>query len=242
MTIYVFDLGGVLINLNVARCMHAFEELMGEQNMRTILGMDSRGEGVKAVSVASKQLMVDFEQGLISTDTFVQEVLAYCRPGTTPQQVIDAWMAMLEDLPSERLAFIDDLRSRGYKTYLLSNGNDLHFEFIDRTYNLSPRFDALFLSQKMHMAKPDPEIYRAVHQAIHPAPDDEIIFIDDLELNRLSAEKTVPWHTYSSIASLSPFLFRHFHITSYRHDVFIKKSPFLLHNSQKSSTFAAAKV
>ena len=214
MTIYVFDLGGVLINLNVTRCMHAFEELMGEQNMRTILGMDSRGEGVKAVSVASKQLMVDFEQGLISTDTFVQEVLAYCRPGTTPQQVIDAWMAMLEDLPSERLAFIDDLRSREYKTYLLSNGNDLHFEFIDRTYNLSPRFDALFLSQKMHMAKPDPEIYRAVHQAIHPAPDDEIIFIDDLELNRLSAEKTVPWRTYSSIASLSPFLFRHFHITS----------------------------
>ena len=62
MTIYVFDLGGVLINLNVARCMHAFEELMGEHNMRTILGMDSRGEGVKAVSVASKQLMVDFEQ------------------------------------------------------------------------------------------------------------------------------------------------------------------------------------
>ena len=136
MTIYVFDLGGVLINLNVTRCMHAFEELMGEQNMRTILGMDSRGEGVKAVSVASKQLMVDFEQGLISTDSFVREVLAYCRPGTTPQQVIDAWMAMLEDLPAERLSFIDDLRSRGYKTYLLSNGNDINEAMMEK-FNVS---------------------------------------------------------------------------------------------------------
>lgn len=203
MKIYIFDLGGVLIHLTVTRCMQAFETLMGEQNMRAVLGMDRNGEGVKAVSVASKQLMVDFERGLISSDTFVQEVLAYCHPGTTPQEVIDAWMSMLGDLPAERLAFIDDLRSRGYKTYLLSNGNDLHFEFIDRTYHLSPRFDALFLSQKMHMAKPDPEIYRAVHYAIHPAPDDEIIFIDDLELNRLSAEQTVSWRTFSSIASLA---------------------------------------
>ena len=36
---YVFDLGGVLIKLNVGRCMRAFEALMGEQNMRAVLGM-----------------------------------------------------------------------------------------------------------------------------------------------------------------------------------------------------------
>ena len=58
--IYVFDLGGVLINLNVQRCFQAFEKLMGEENMRLVLGMDSRGEGIKAVSIASKQLMANF--------------------------------------------------------------------------------------------------------------------------------------------------------------------------------------
>ena len=91
---YVFDLGGVLIKLNVARCMRAFEALMGEQNMRAVLGMDANGEGVKAVSIASKQLMVDFEKGLISTDKFLSEVQTYCRPGTTRQEIIDAWMTM----------------------------------------------------------------------------------------------------------------------------------------------------
>ena len=202
MPIYIFDLGGVLINLNVHRCMTAFEALMGEENMRAVLGMDSRGEGVKAVSVASRQLMYEFERGNISEDDFVQKVLAYCRPGTTPQQVINAWMAMLADLPAERLAFIDDLRAKGHKTYMLSNGNDLHFHFIDRTYGLRPRFDDLFLSQEMHMAKPEPEIFQAVQAAIRPAADEQVIFIDDLELNRLSAAQTVHWTTFASIDEL----------------------------------------
>ena len=88
MTTYIFDLGGVLINLDVERCMHAFEHLMGEANMRAVLGMDSQGEGVKAVSVASKQLMADFERGLITPETFVSEVMHYCRPGTTEQDIL----------------------------------------------------------------------------------------------------------------------------------------------------------
>ena len=133
-TIFVFDLGGVLIKLNVARCMRAFEALMGEQNMRAVLGMDANGEGVKAVSIASKQLMVDFEKGLISTDKFLSEVQTYCRPGTTRQEIIDAWMTMLDELPAERLQVVDDLRATGHRVYLLSNGNELHVEFIKRTY------------------------------------------------------------------------------------------------------------
>ena len=202
MRIFIFDLGGVLINLKVSRCMAAFEALMGEANMRAVLGMDSRGEGVKSVSVATKQLMYEFERGLISEKNFVKEILPYCYPGTTEQAVIDAWMAMLDDLPQERLAFIDELRAKGYKTYMLSNGNDLHFHFIDETYGLRPRFEALFLSQEMHVAKPEPEIFEAVQAAIKPSEEDEVIFIDDLELNRLAAEQTVHWRTFASIDAL----------------------------------------
>ncbi len=209
--IVIFDLGGVLINLNVTRCMLAFEALMGEQNMRAILGMDKNGEGVKAVSIATKQLMADFERGLISPEYFIEQVLQYCRPGTTPQQVIDAWMSMLVDLPQERLDAVDQIRAKGYKVYLLSNGNDLHFNYINQTYHLAPHFDGLFLSQKMHMAKPEPEIYLAVNKQINPpaAPANSsaispsnILFIDDIEANRLAAEQTVGWTTFPDIPSL----------------------------------------
>jgi len=199
--IYIFDLGGVLIRLNVGRCMRAFETLMGEENMRAVLGMDSNGEGVKAVSVASKQLMADFERGLITPDDFIAQILPFCRPGTDRQQVLDAWMAMLDDLPKERLDVVDRLRAEGHKVYLLSNGNDLHFDFINRTYGLDRHFDGLFLSQQMHMSKPEPEIFRAVDEAVHE-PDSRIVFIDDIAVNRLAAEQTVSWTTYSSIDEL----------------------------------------
>ena len=202
-TVFIFDLGGVLINLNVRRCMSAFEALMGEATMRAVLGMDSNGEGVKAVSVASKQLMADFERGLISQDDFVAEVLSYCHSGATAQQVTDAWMSMLEDLPAERFAAVDELR-KNHPVYLLSNGNDLHFNYIERTYGLSRHFDGLFLSQEMHVAKPEEEIYRAVDEAIRAKEDEEteVIFVDDLEGNRQAAEKYCGWRTFANIAAL----------------------------------------
>ena len=199
--IYVFDLGGVLIKLNVGRCMRAFEALMGEANMRAVLGMDSRGEGVKAVSVASKQLMVEFERGLISSEKFIEEVLKYCQQGTSAQEVIDAWMSMLDELPAERLQVVDALRAKGHPVYLLSNGNDLHFDFINRTYHLDSHFDSLFLSQKMHMAKPEPQIYQAVQEAI--GNSSSVIFIDDIEANRLAAEQTVHWQTLANLSDIT---------------------------------------
>jgi len=205
--IVIFDLGGVLFRLNVTRCMLAFEALMGEQNMRAILGMDKNGEGVKAVSIATKQLMADFERGLISQESFIEQVLQYCRPGTTPQQVIDAWMSMLVDLPQERLDAVDQVRAKGYKVYLLSNGNDLHFNYINQTYHLAPHFDGLFLSQKMHLAKPDPAIYLAVDKQINTGS--EVLFIDDIEANRLAAEQTVGWTTFPDIPSLLAVLGQH---------------------------------
>lgn len=198
--VIIFDLGGVLIHLNVERCMRAFETMMGEDNMRSILGMDHLGEGVKAVSIASKQLMADFERGLISTEDFVEQVREYCAPETTNEQIIDAWMSMLADLPTERLDYIDSLREKGHKVLLLSNGNDLHFNYIDRTYGLSAHFDGLYLSQKMHMAKPEKEIFEAVHNDIMNlyAPE-KVIFIDDIEANRKAAEKYVHWQTFASV-------------------------------------------
>ncbi len=211
-TVYVFDLGGVLIKLDVKRCFNAFERLMGEENMRAVLGMDHNGEGVKAVSVASKQLMADFERGLIEPNQFIAQILQHCHPGTTRDDVLEAWMAMLDDLPAERLQFVASLRRKGHPVYLLSNGNDLHFDFINRRYRLDTYFDGLFLSQKMHMSKPEPQIFETVQKAIenqlpaHEADPLSVIFIDDIQANRQAAEQTVGWQTFASIDGLVEWL------------------------------------
>ena len=201
--IIIFDLGGVLINLNVPRCMQAFSNLIGEENVRNILGMNKDGEGIEAVSIASRQLMKDFERGLVTTDDFVAALLQYAPSGTTSDQIREAWFAMLEDLPQERLDYLAQLRQQGYRLYLLSNGNDLHWTYIDKRYCVSSYFEQVFLSQVMHCAKPEEEIFRRVQDDIGKDP---ILFIDDLPQNRQAAEHFVSWRTFPDILSLQQFL------------------------------------
>ena len=197
----VCDLGGVLIKLNVPRCIEAFEALMGKDNLRNVLGMDEEGEGIKSVSVASRQLMADFERGLIKSTDFIEQIRSYCHPDTTDKTIQNAWMAMLGDLPQERLESVAQWRKQGYHLYLLSNGNELHFEYINRRYHLYQYFERMFLSQEMHLAKPEPEIFRHVNESIGGIGENTV-FIDDLEANRLAAAATVGWQCFDALQSV----------------------------------------
>ena len=201
----VFDLGGVIINLNVPRCVGHFKRLMGEENVRNILGIDDEGEGVVAVSAATKQLMHDYEYGNISTDEFLRAVCSYCYPGTTMEQVREAWLSMLDELPQERLDYIASLRKAGYKTVLLSNSNELHWDPIWEQYQLGQYFDVVFASHYRHMAKPNQEIFDYV---VREAKIDcaHTLYVDDLEKNRKAGEKFAGWKTCSSIDELKTIL------------------------------------
>lgn len=197
----VFDLGGVIINLNVPRCVENFKRIMGEANVRNILGIDDEGEGVVAVSAATKQLMHDYEYGNISTEEFLQTVLSYCHAGTTIDEVRGAWLSMLDELPQDRLDYIASLRQAGYKTVLLSNSNSLHWDPIWEQYNLGSYFDAVFASHYLHMAKPNREIFEHVVREAQ-IDCDKTIYVDDLEKNRAAGEKYAGWQTVASIDEL----------------------------------------
>ncbi|MCR5050454.1 MAG: phosphotransferase [Paludibacteraceae bacterium] len=197
----VFDLGGVLINLNVPRCVGNFKRLMGEENVRNVLGIDDEGEGVAAVSAATRQLMHDYEHGNISTEDFLNAVQQYCHAGTTLEDIRQAWMSMLDELPQERLDHIADLRKAGYKTYLLSNSNHMHWDPIFEQYRLDRYFDGIYASHHLHMAKPTKEIFEYV------ANDAKIdsahtVYVDDLDKNRAAAEKYLGWQTCASVEEL----------------------------------------
>ena len=197
----VFDLGGVIINLNVPRCVTNFKRLMGETNVRNILGIDDEGEGVVAVSAATKQLMHDYEYGNITTDEFLKSLQEYCYAGTTIEQIREAWLSMLDELPQQRLDYIASLRKAGYKTVLLSNSNELHWEPIWVQYNLGSYFDYVFASQHLHMAKPNREIFEHV---VREAKVDcaHTVYVDDLEKNRRAGEQFAGWQTVESIDEL----------------------------------------
>ena len=197
----VFDLGGVIINLNVPRCVSRFKGLMGEENVRNILGIDDEGEGVVAVSAATKQLMHDYEYGNITTEAFLATLQKYCYPGTTIEDIRAAWLSMVDEIPQERLDYITSLREKGYKTVLLSNSNELHWDPIWEEYRLGDYFDQVFASHHLHMAKPNQEIFEYVVKAAN-IDSAHTIYVDDLEKNREAGEKYCGWRTCASIEDL----------------------------------------
>lgn len=201
----VFDLGGVIINLDVPRCINNFKRLMPEENIRNILGIDEEGEGVVAVSAATKQLMHDYEYGNIPTDDFLNTLQEYCYEGTTIDQIREAWLSMLDTLPQERLDYIASLREKGYRTILLSNSNELHWDPIWKQYQLGNYFDVVFASHYLHMAKPNQEIFDHVIREAK-IDSEHTIYVDDLEKNRKAGERFAGWRTVASIDELKSMI------------------------------------
>lgn len=192
----ILDMGGVLMQHNMPECLNRFRHLLGEEQMNSLLGLATNGEG------AADSLMEQFERGLISADDFIDTLLRYARPGTTPQDLIDAWNAMHGGIPADRLALLHQWHDRGYRLFLLSNNNELHWHDICSRYDMSV-FEHCFLSHLLHLSKPDPRIYAAVQSYLtlhrYPTP---YCFVDDLPANLLPAQ-ALGWHTYPTLTALS---------------------------------------
>lgn len=179
----LFDLGGVLIDVNVKRSMAAFAALIAAPSQGEI--PNTLSELVTAEGLLgghTSQLIDQYQIGAISTDTFINTILTQCRPETTRQQVIDAWYAMLVGIRPEKKQLLKDLEANGKKIYILSNINELHVTW---TLSHCPELmvaERLFFSNEIRMSKPDPRCYEVVlrETGINPA---DTVYVDDLPAN-----------------------------------------------------------
>lgn len=168
----IFDLGGVILNIDYQLTISAFKEL-GITNFDEIY-----------TQAKQNNLFDDYEAGRINSTSFIKGLQAYLPSQPSEADIIDAWNAMLLDLPQERLKFISGLRN-SYNTSLLSNTNPIH---IDRFHEIVKKengidsldafFDHVHFSSDLGMRKPDPEIFTHVCQ-LHGYETEETLFIDD---------------------------------------------------------------
>ena len=81
---------------------------------------------------------------------------------------------------------LSDLKENGYRLILLSNTNELHFNFIKDNFAIIRMFDDLVLSYRVGYSKPREKIYmEALRRAGSPAK--KCVYIDDIEEFCLSA-------------------------------------------------------
>ena len=107
---------------------------------------------------------------------------------------------MLDDVPDYKLNLLLDLRKH-YNTMLLSNTNEIHWEWSERTcfsykgHHVSDFFNRIYLSYKLHMLKPNADIFEYVLQDAGIKAE-ETLFIDDAMPNCRTAE-SLGLHTYT---------------------------------------------
>ncbi|MCQ2348159.1 MAG: HAD-IA family hydrolase [Paludibacteraceae bacterium] len=174
-------MGGVLIDLDVKRSLAAFAALVNRP-----CTMDNAPTSVSELVTAdgllgghTSQLIDRYQIGAVTTDQFVSAILAQCKPGTTRQQIIDAWFAMLLGIRDEKKALLRQLIEQGTNIYVLSNINDLHVEWTMTHCPELKQANRLFFSNEIGISKPDPRCYELVINETGIKPE-ETIYIDDL--------------------------------------------------------------
>ncbi len=177
----IFDIGGVLINLDMDGCIRAFRENLGFERITELLD-----------PYHQKGVYGDMEAGLVSAAEFRAEVLQGSRPGSRPEDVDRSMYALLAGMEADTVETVKALAAR-YPLYLLSNNNPIsmgHILRMFRDYGIDPdtTFREQFISCEMKLLKPSARIYQeAVARVGLPAKD--ILFIDDNEANVLAARK-----------------------------------------------------
>jgi len=180
-TTLIFDFGGVLINLDLARCIQNFRDL-GVKNFENHLS-----------NVGQKGFFLQFEKGEISVEQFRKEIRSLAQIPLTDTQIDKAWCSFLCDIPIEKLEILSKLKEK-FRLLLLSNTNRMHIETIGmEEFSKSGKtifdfFDKCYFSYEMGMAKPDAEIFEAVLADAGVAAN-ECLFLDDGHKNIETANK-----------------------------------------------------
>lgn len=168
----LFDLGGVIININYQLTIDALQKLA------------SRHVGDYYKGLHGGSFFDEFERGHISAAQFRNELRDKLEIVATDAELDKAWNAMLLDLPQCRLDFIKSLHGK-FTTFLFSNTNEIHYAAIQKICEGNGGFEAFencfekdYYSFKVGARKPDVEAYYKV-LAASGLKADETLFVDD---------------------------------------------------------------
>lgn len=171
----IFDMGGVLVDLDIEGCKRAFKEGPGYMNIDNIID-----------ACHQKGIYGDLEEGLLSADDFRRIVLSESRPDASAEDVDKAMWHILVDIAPYKAELLKKL-SETYDLYLLSNNNPICLPrareiFRQAGIPLEEIFLKSYYSFEMKALKPSEAFYKAVMSDIG-RPAEELLFIDDSQRN-----------------------------------------------------------
>ena len=161
----MFDLGNVLVFFDAKRSSHAFSQALGMPE----------DEVWKAFFISD--LERTYTRGEISSEEFYRKVNE-----RFPSKLDFATFSHLwNDIFTENHEMEGLLRKlkKHYPLYLISNTNDLHFEYVRGKFSMLRHFTRYFPSHQIGHRKPDQAMFEHVLSEIKLRPE-EAVFIDDI--------------------------------------------------------------
>jgi HAD superfamily hydrolase (TIGR01509 family) len=172
----IFDLGGVILNLDNQRTEQAFVA-MGAKDFRQYFALGHAASFFK-----------DYETGHISDRQFIDSLKELTGTSAPDQVVVSAWNALLLDFPPERIELLKTLSER-YRIFLFSNTNALHQSAFRQIYrdsfgsgSLDDHFEKAYYSHLLGLRKPDKASFEHILKE-NGLIASETLFVDDALVN-----------------------------------------------------------
>ncbi|MGW8123593.1 HAD family hydrolase [Roseivirga echinicomitans] len=187
----IFDLGGVIINLDEAATIKAFAEISGRTE-NEVLELSKTAEFFKL-----------YETGQIDDPTFRAHLRESLNVFSEDNVLDGAWNAMLGQIPMYRLHKLEAL-SEKYKLFVMSNTNDIHARFFLKLVDLiSPNksfheyFTEVYFSQEVGERKPNFGAWQPILND-HKLDASRTLFIDD-KLENIQAAMAMGMNGFHNI-------------------------------------------
>lgn len=173
--VVIFDMGGVLVDLDIEGCKAAFRRDLDYDDIDNIID-----------ACHQKGIWGDLEEGVLPADEFRRIILEDSRPGATAHDVDEAMSKILVGIAPYKAELLKKMKE-GYDLYMLSNNNAICLPYSSAMFTeagvpLAETFIKCFMSFEMKALKPSADFYRRVMAEIG-RPADEMLFIDDSQVN-----------------------------------------------------------
>lgn len=172
----LFDLGGVIMTIDQPNAVKRFGEI----------GLKDAAQRLDPYTQSG--IFGDLEEGKISANDFIRELGLLVGRKLTFEECKYAWRGYTKEVPKRNIQMLDKLRHDGYRLILISNTNPFMMDwgmskdFSGDGRSIADFFDALYMSYKMKLMKPDRRMFMEIirKEKINP---EETLFVDDGEKN-----------------------------------------------------------
>ena len=179
----IFDFGNVIFEIDFIKAQQSFTNL-GIADIESFFAHKGHNS-----------IFDDLETAKISPQKFRDGLRELTKkPNLTDSELDEAWNSLLVGYSENNNQVLLEMKTK-YRTFLLSNSNEIHYDwiinYIGTEFNLNnydDHFEKVYFSQQMKLRKPNKEIFQQVLVENNLLPE-ETLFIDDSPQHLEGAKK-----------------------------------------------------